>query len=86
MNYHAPTRQYTIDPKHIEKAASHMLYAIKKIRIAVNLDLKGYEWTKFEARNLEDASHAEYAIIDAAKAIGIDLGGDRPGAIDVSKA
>lgn len=57
-----------------------MLYAIKKIRESNGLDPKGYR----REGALKDVDMAELAILDAAKELGVDLGADREGRLDVS--
>jgi len=82
MNYHAPTDQFTMHPADMKRAASLLRYAIRHIRNGANLDPTGY---KNQARETDWAEFSEDAILDAAKALGIDLGADRPGKLDVSK-
>lgn len=79
MKYHAPTDQFTLEAKYIREASHKLRWAIQKIREGHGLDLAGYP----EPRNLQDPHFAEIAIIDAARALGIDLGADRPGKLDV---
>ena len=81
MLYHAPTNQFTIEPEALKRSASLLCYAIKKIRLGGKLDTKGYDNLK---REIDAAEYAEGAILDAAKALGIHLGADRPGQLDVS--
>lgn len=81
MLYHAPTNQFTIDAEALKRSASLMRYAIKKIRLGSGIDPKGYDNIK---REIDAAEYAESAILDAAKALGIHLGADRAGQLDVS--
>ena len=81
MNYHAPTNQFTISADDMKRASYTLRYAIKKIRIGAQLDPKGYDSFKRES---DWAEHSEGAILDAARSLGIDLGADRPGKLDVS--
>lgn len=81
MNYHAPTNQFTVEPKALERASTKFLYAIRNIRTGAGLDLRGYDWTKIETMW---AQNAEDAIISAAADLGINLGAPRPGQLDVS--
>jgi hypothetical protein len=81
MNYHAPTKQFTIHMGDLERASHDLLWAIKNIRLASNLDPKGYK----REGPLENPQFAEIAILKAAKNMGIDLGADREGKLDVSE-
>ena len=81
MNYHAPTKQFTVTPEELSLASLAMLYAIKNIRNGANIDLKGYDYLN---RASDWAEYAEAAILNAACDLGINLGSDRPGKIDVS--
>jgi hypothetical protein len=81
MLYHAPTNQFTVDADALKRSASLLRYAIKKIRLGGKLDPKGYDNMK---REIDAAEYAEGAILDAAKALGIHLGADRAGQLDVS--
>lgn len=82
MKYHAPTNQFTISPDDLRRAADALRYAIKHIRLGHGLDPKGFSRTG----PMEDPDFAEAGIMDAAAALGIDLGSERPGKIDVSDA
>jgi len=82
MKYHAPTDQFTISADDLKRGTKLLLYAIRKIRIAAKLDLSGYDNLQRES---DAAEQAETNIIDAAQALGIDLGARNPGQIDVSK-
>jgi len=81
MKYHAPTNQFTISAEDMQRASSTLRYAIEKIRDGAQLDLKGYDNLKRES---DWAEYSEVAILDAARTLGIDLGADRPGKLDVS--
>lgn len=81
MLYHAPTNQFTIEPEALKRGASFLRYAIKKIRSGGGLDLKGYDNLN---RQIDAAEYAEGAILDAAMQLGIHLGADRAGQLDVS--
>lgn len=82
MKYHAPTQQFTVSPENLKRASYAMLHAIKHIRTQAKRDTMGYE----NHGPMDNAEHAEASIIDAALALGIDLGSDRPGKLDVSDA
>lgn len=83
MNYHAPTNQFTVEPKDLVGASAGFIFAIRNIRIGAGLDLRGYDWLKTE---INWAQIAEDAIISAAADLGINLGAPRPGQLDVSKS
>jgi hypothetical protein len=83
MQYHAPTDQFTISADDMKRASSTLRYAIKNIRDGAKLDRKGYDNLKRES---DWAEYSESAILDAARKLGIDLGADRPGKLDVSNA
>jgi hypothetical protein len=80
MKYHAPTNQFTVSAQDLEAATRSLKWAIKHIRLANCMDPKGYE----RPGPMDDAEFAESGILGAAKHLGIDLGADRPGILDVS--
>ena len=81
MNYHAPTNQFTIDQKSMQRASYLFLHAISKIRKQSDLSLSGYDaWNRVS----DNAEYAEGDILDAAKELGIDLGATRPGKLNVT--
>ena len=80
MTYHAPSNQFTVCVADLQRAAHSLRWAIKHIRAGHNLDLKGYK----RDGPMDDPEFAESGILDAAKVLGIDLGADRPGKLDVS--
>lgn len=81
MQYHAPTNQFTISAADMKRASCLLRYAISKIRDGAKLDRKGYD---SQNRETDWAEYSESGIIDAARAIGIQLGADRAGKLDVS--
>lgn len=81
MKYHAPTNQFTVSPRDLQMAAHSLLWAIKHIRQASGRSLRG---GKEDPGQMEDPDFAESGILDAARNLGIDLGADRPGKLDVS--
>ncbi len=83
MQYHAPTHQFTVDPRALADFAVQMRYVIRKIREASKLPLDG--GGKRPAA-MTDACHAELTLIGACKSIGVDLGADRHGELDVRNA
>lgn len=83
MKFHAPTNQFTVSANELQLAANSLRWAIKHIRLGHGRSLKGGD----ERRGpMEDPDFAESGILDAAKNLGIDLGADRPGKLDVSDA
>ena len=81
MHYHAPTKQFTISADELSQASAKLLYSIKKIRDGAGLDRKGYDHLK---RTSDWAEYSENAILTAARDLGIHLGADHPGKLDVS--
>jgi hypothetical protein len=70
VNYHAPSGQFTSELRDIEAAALNLIYSLKHIRQLAELPL-----TKYKREGpLTHADHAQKGILDAAKALGIDLG------------
>jgi hypothetical protein len=82
MKYHAPTNQFTVSPQDLQDAAHTLRWAIKHIRLGHDLNLKGYSRDGL----MQDPDFAEAGILEAAKKLGIDLGADRFGKLDVSDA
>lgn len=82
MKYHAPTNQFTISAADLQQAATALRWAISHIRAGHGRDLKGVK----RDGPMEHPDFAEAGILDAARHIGIDLGADRPGKLDVSDA
>lgn len=80
MQFHAPTNQFTIKPSDLQRASHSRRWAIRHIREASDLDPKGYH----RSGPMDNPEFAETGILDAAKALGIDLGADRAGMLDVS--
>lgn len=83
MTYHTPTNQFTVSQRDLQSAAHSLLWAIKHIRLGHGRSLKGGEE---HPGPMEDPDFAESGILDAARKLGIDLGADRPGKLDVSDA
>ena len=80
MKYHGPTGMLTVSKDDLERA-THLFYvAIAKIREANNLPYHPYEHGAWD-----DAYSMMSVILNAAKALGIELGGETPDQIDVSK-
>lgn len=82
MKYHAPTNSLTIGVQDFANASFYLLYALRKIRESAGLPITPY----VRSGPLQDADHAMKGIIDAAKALSIDLGAEWGNEIDVSGA
>ena len=81
MNYHYPTKQFTVEKDKFEWAARNFIYAMRHLREASGLPLTPYE----REGKLTDADHAQKGILDGAKAMGIDLGAEWGNELDLSK-
>lgn len=81
MEYHAPTGQFTVSSNSLGKATHELMYALAGVRKMNNLPLTPYE------RNgcLEPVDHIQKAIVDGARTMGINLGGNWGNEIDLSK-
>jgi hypothetical protein len=86
MQYHGPTNQFTVTPNDLQRAYYSLRWAIKNIREASKLDPKGYQRTGPITGPMEAPYFAEKGILDAARELGINLGANRPGELDVSDA
>ncbi len=82
MKYHAPTDQFTVEASALRHAGYAFRNAIKHVRQQAGRDVAGYE----NPGAMDHAEHAEASIIDAALSLGIDLGANRPGKLNVSDA
>ncbi|WEN13665.1 hypothetical protein PY254_10445 [Rhodanobacter sp. AS-Z3] len=82
MKYHAPTQQFTIDQRALLGVSMHLRYAIMSIRKQAGLPLTPHK----HDGPMETAQFAEKALLDVAGEIGIDMGADWPGKLDVSDA
>jgi hypothetical protein len=82
MIYDAQKDRFTISPSDLRRAGLGFLYALRKIRETAGLPLDRYE----RDAPLSAADHAMKGVIDAAKAVGIDLGGEWGNEIDVRKS
>lgn len=83
MRYHAPTGCFIIDPVAIKRACGSIRYAMQSIRKQAGLPLEPFSRP---TGVMTDAEHAEMALLDLAENLGIDLGGKRPGQIDLREA
>lgn len=81
MRYNFQSKAFTISENDLHLAALNGLYAIQRIRVFAGTPLTKTERTGA----LSDVDHAEKAVIDALKAIGIDLGADWGHELDVTK-
>lgn len=79
MKFHAPTGAFTVDQDDLQSATHGLLFAMRKIRKLAGLPLDKHERTG----PLSAADHAQKAIIDAAAALGIDLGAQRGNELDL---
>lgn len=70
LKFHAPTCGFVVDQEGLLRAGVGLLFAMKMIRQLGELPLDKYERQGL----LTNADHAQKAIIDAATALGIDLG------------
>lgn len=80
MKYHAKSKQFIIKLSDIEHASYLLRWSIRNIRKQADLDLKGYK----KEGPMEAPQFAESGILRAALALGIDLGSENEGEIDVS--
>ena len=79
MQYHAPSKQFTVSLDNLQSSAGCMRVALKMIRLSAGLSLDGGE----RQGPMTSACHAEQAILDASRMLGIDLGATRAGLLDV---
>lgn len=80
MKFHAPTGEFTVDANDMKMAAHSFRYAIRSIRELAGLPMGKYR----KDGPLESADHAQKGILDAAKALGIDMGAEWGHELDVS--
>lgn len=80
MQYHAPTGKFVLVQDGLKSCADGLLFAIKQIRLTAGLPLEPYAR---DTAALTPADHAQKAIIDAAAAVGIDLGARWGNELDV---
>lgn len=79
MKYHAPTKSILIDTSSLELIALALRCAARNVRELAGLPLGPY---KHEGQ-MGSAQLAECWILDAAKYVGIDLGAERFGQLDL---
>lgn len=70
MLFHAPTGRFVVSQEGLRSCSDQLLFAIKQIRLSAGLPLEPYP----RQTELSPADHAQKSIIDAATAVGIDLG------------
>jgi len=70
MIYDAPKDRFAFTHADLQRAAADFRNALQNVRKAANLPLDRYP----RSGALTPADHAQKAIIDGAKALGIDLG------------
>ena len=81
MKYHAQSKQFTIPKDNLDSIYYSLIYAIRHIRTIAGLPMTRYK----REGCLSDADHAQKGILDAAKAIGIDMGAEWGEQLDVSE-
>jgi hypothetical protein len=79
MRYHAPTKCFVIERQSMELLAMQLRYAMQGVRELGGFPLEPHKRDSCMTR----ACHVEKALIDLADRLGIDLGGTRPGQIDL---
>jgi hypothetical protein len=72
MQYHAPSKQFTIPAADLERAAYLLRHALRKIRQAAGLPLDRY----VSKGHVSHADSAQLDIIDAARKLGIEMGAE----------
>ena len=81
IQYHAPTKQLVVASENFKIASISFIYAIRSIRDLANLPHGKYQ----RQGMMQPADHAQKGILDAAKALGIDLGAEWGEDLDVSE-
>jgi len=82
MQYHAPTKALTVKVDALEGAALALRHAIRQVRTQAGLPLEPHKGDVI----MGPPQFAEAAILDAARYMGIDLGAQRHGMLDVRDA
>lgn len=82
MKYHAPTKCFVVTGDSYEMAALNMKLAIKHVREMAGLPFEPHKGNVV----MGPPEFAEAAILGAAAALGIDLGAQRHGHLDVRTA
>lgn len=79
MKYHAPTKCFVIEPAAIERVALEIRYAMQGVRKLAKRPLEPYK----RDGAMSHACHVEKTLLDIAAHIGIDMGAQWPGQIDL---
>ena len=82
MKYHAPTKAFTVSADALECASLALRYAIRNVRKQAGLPLEPHKGDVI----MGPPQFAEAAILEAARHMGIDLGAQRHGQLDVRDA
>lgn len=82
MTYNFQSKAFTITEDSLRLAGMNGMYAIQCIRKSHGLPLGKYEHSP---GSLSDADHAQKAVIDLLKAIGVDMGVFWGHELDVTK-
>lgn len=80
MKYDFRKRSLRLSTRDADQAGYSLIYVIQNIRDMAKLPRKGYQWEKA----MGAPQFAEAGVLKAAEAMGIDLGADRFGQLDVS--
>lgn len=81
LTYNAQSRAFTVSENDLHSAALMGMYAIQRMRVMARLPTGKREHNG----PLQEIDHAEKAVIDCLKAIGIDMGVTWGHELDVSK-
>ena len=81
MTYNAQSRAFTVSEKDLHSASLMGMYAIQRMRAMAGLPTGKRE----HDGPLQEIDHAEKAVIDCLKAIGVDLGVSWGYELDVSR-
>jgi hypothetical protein len=81
MKYDPLKNRIVITPEEAQMAAGYLMYALRNIREAAGLPLDKHE----RSGCLEPADHAQRGILEAAKALGMDLGAEWGNELDLRK-
>lgn len=79
MKYHLPSGGYIVPCEDFKRAAYSLRYVMRTIREIAGLPMDRYS----RIGPLTAADHAQQGVIDAAKAMGIDMGADWCNEIDL---
>lgn len=79
MNYNPVTGNIQVTPKEAERAAMLLRHALKNLRKSAGRPLDKHK----RPGMMDDADHCGKNILDAAKALGIDMGAEWPEELDL---